>query len=128
MAFTYNQGTDLARVRLLITDTNENSPIFQDEEIQEFLDLTGYDTGNDVFYAAALALETIARSEALVQKRITILDLSTDGPAVAKELRESAKELRRKSEEMAGFEIATMNVNNWTSIDLIINKWLRRGL
>lgn len=127
MAFTYNSGTNIGRVRLLITDTDENNPIFQDEEVQDFIDMWTYNGDTDVFQAAALALDTIATSETLVQKAINILDLSTDGPAVGKELRARADKMREMSEELTGFDIATMNVNTWTAMDLIINKWLERG-
>jgi hypothetical protein len=66
----------------------------------------------DTLRAAAAALDTIASNEALVQKKIRSLDLQTDGPAVAKELRAHAAELRRQAEEedtAAGdFEVAEM--------------------
>lgn len=64
--------------------------ILLDEDIQAFLDMEG---GN-VKLAAAQALDTIASSEVLVEKRITLLDLQTDGPATARELRAHAKALR----------------------------------
>ncbi len=90
MAIDYT--TDIGRVRLLITDTDEASPIFSDAQIEAFLDIEG-----DVLkLGAARALETIAVNEALVQKRIKLLDLSTDGPAVAKALQDAAKHLREE--------------------------------
>jgi len=69
--------------------------ILLDADIQAFLDLEG---GN-IKLAAAQALDTIASSEAMVQKRITLLDLTTDGPATANALRQHAKELRRQVED-----------------------------
>ncbi len=45
-------------------------------------------------YAAAQALDMIASSQALVLKKMKTLDLDTDGPALAKSLREHAKSLR----------------------------------
>lgn len=47
--------------------------------------------------AAAQALDIIANSEVLIQKRITLLDLQTDGPAVARALREGADRLRAQA-------------------------------
>lgn len=90
MTFTYDTTTALGRVRLLATDTDDDRPIFNDAEIEAFLALND----SEVLLSAAMALETIASNEALVQKRITMLDLSTDGPATAKALRDGAKALR----------------------------------
>ncbi len=86
-------------VRLLITDT-EGPPnrYFTDPQVEDFLRMED----QSVRRAAALALETMARNETLVQKRIRILDLQTDGPAVAKELRESAQALRNQADEEDG--------------------------
>jgi hypothetical protein len=47
--------------------------------------------------AAAQALDIIANSEVLIQKRIRLLDLQTDGPAVAEALRIGADRLRAQS-------------------------------
>ncbi len=86
-------------VRLLITDTGSPPDrYFSDPEVESFLRMEE----QDVRRAAAMALETMARNETLVQKRIRILDLQTDGPAVAKELRESAKGLREQADEEEG--------------------------
>lgn len=92
MTFSYDIATGGARdlVRLFISDTNTGEYIFEDAELDALLSLQA---GN-VRYAAADALEIMARSEAMISKRIKILDLQTDGPAVAKELRESAATLR----------------------------------
>jgi hypothetical protein len=83
--------TDLGKVRLLISDVDETSPTLQDAQITAFLTMEG-----DVKLAAAAALDTIARSEALVSKVIRTQDLQTDGPRLAAELRASASELRRQ--------------------------------
>lgn len=86
----YSPSTDEGYVRLLVTDTNDADPIFTDAEIAAFI------TRNpaSLKVAAAAALEAIARSEVLVSKKIRTQDLSTDGPAVAAELRASARALR----------------------------------
>lgn len=41
MSFTYNAGTDIARIRLRICDTDESRARFQDEEIQDILTEAG---------------------------------------------------------------------------------------
>lgn len=87
---TKDEATDLGKVRLLTTDLDEAFPLHTDAQLAAFLALEG----GSVKRAAAAALEAIARSETLVSKKITTQDLSTDGPAVAKDLRESAKLLR----------------------------------
>ncbi|MBM0240023.1 hypothetical protein JNW88_28180 [Micromonospora sp. ATA32] len=88
---TLNPTTTIGQVRLLITDTTEPA-LFDDNQIDAFLTMEG-----NVKLAAAAALETIATSEALVSKRITTQDLSTDGPAVSKELRARAAALRQQA-------------------------------
>lgn len=90
----YNPAADAGRVRLLIDDASAE-PVFTDAEIQAFLDMAN---GN-VLRAAARALLMIAGSEARLGKKIRTQDLSTDGPAVAAELRALAKQLRAEADE-----------------------------
>lgn len=72
--------------------------VLSDEQIQALLDLES----GSVFMAAALACESIAASEVLVQKRIKQLDFSTDGPAEAAELRKLAESFRKRADATAG--------------------------
>jgi len=127
MAFTFDVETDAGKVRLLITDTDSDNAIFTDAEINAFLSMTKVNDENDVRLAAAQALDTIATSEALVQKRIKLLDLSTDGPSVAKELRERAKDLRRQVDEEFDFDWAEMVVDQFSTREKIIKEALRDG-
>jgi hypothetical protein len=99
---TYDPTTDPGMVRLLISDTDVNDAercIFTDAEIAQFLVIEAA----DVKRAAAQALETIASNEALVSKVITSQDISTNGAAVAAELRARAQVLRDQAEEVDGF-------------------------
>lgn len=96
-SITTDPATDIGLIRLLITDGDETSPLFTDEQIDAFLTVEG-----NVKRAAALALEVIARSEVLVSKRISTQDLSVDGPAVAAELRASAAALREQGDDGTG--------------------------
>lgn len=90
-------GTDVGMLRLLVTDVDEAYPILTDAQYAAFLDLEG---GN-VKRGAAAALEAIATSETLRSKKITTGDgLQTDGPAVAKELRERAAMLRAQATQV----------------------------
>lgn len=94
----------LKQIRALIADTSEPR-LFTDEEIQVYLDL--YLPVGDpvsrrhVWWAAADALEAIATSESLISKKIRTQDLSTDGPAVAADLRKHAASLRQRADEEA---------------------------
>jgi len=97
MAWSYNPESGAAKdvVRLLIGDTDQDDPnnqIFEDEELDQFLAMED----NAVKLASAQALDTMASLEAMIQKKIRILDLTTDGPAVAAELRARAMELRNQ--------------------------------
>lgn len=97
MAIDYTSPA--GQVRLLIADTDEANLLLNDEQIAAFLRLEG---GN-VKLAAAQALDAIASSEALISKKITTVDgASTDGPAVAAELRQRAQALREQAAEGLG--------------------------
>lgn len=97
MTWTYDLGggSPKDQVRLMIGDTDDQQPdahFFEDEEIEAFLSMES----GEVKLATAQALDTLASSEAMIQKKITLLDLTTDGPAVAAELRARASELREQ--------------------------------
>lgn len=95
-----NYDTPIGEVRNIINDTERYvdpadttataTYMFSDARLQAFLALNR----DTVRYAAADALDAIASNEALISKKIRTEDLSTDGPAVAKELRVHAKSLR----------------------------------
>jgi hypothetical protein len=133
MAFTYNVATDRGKVRLLCTDTDEaggaDAQFFQDDEIDVFLDLMG----SNILRAAAVALLTIAAQEVLLMKRITLLDLSTDGPAEAAALRELANTYQEKADlaeasEVGGaFDYAEMVVDEFTARERLEKEALRSG-
>jgi hypothetical protein len=81
---------------------------------------------DNVLLAAANALDAMATSEAIVQKLIKLNDLSTNGPAVAKTLREHATELRRQADaEGGGFDIAEQVVNMPSFRERLIAMWAR---
>lgn len=112
MSFTYDVSTDAGKVRLIITDTDAALPLFQDDEIAAWLALKG----GSILLAAASALDTIASSEALILKKIRLLDVTTDGPAVAKALRDHAEALRKQVqiEDLDGaFDIAEWIVSDF---------------
>lgn len=114
MTWSYDVSNDAGKVRLIITDTDSSLPIFEDEEIEAFLTLKG----GRILLAAAQALDTIASSQALVLKKIRLLDVTTDGPAVAQALRAHAKALRDQDlidDGEGAFDIAEWVVNEFSS-------------
>lgn len=108
----YDFATDAGKVRLLISDIDPLQPIFSEEAIDAFLSIAG----DNVKKAAAQALLVIAVNELLVQKRIRLLDLSTDGPAEAEALRKLAGELLIQAAEDEPATIGVASVS-WTGGD-----------
>lgn len=92
MAIDYT--TPVGQVRLHTADLDA-TPIVSDEIINGYLSMHG----GDVLLAAADVLDAVATTELLLAKKIRTQDLSTDGPAVAAELRKKATELRERSAE-----------------------------
>ena len=105
MAFTLDPTTARGQVRVIIGDTAEGTAIFDDASIDAFLALA---EDGEVKLAAASALDTMASNQALLLKKVKVGEISTDGPAVAKALREHAQSLRTEVREggLAGaFEV-----------------------
>lgn len=76
-------------VRLNLTDLDPENYLLTDGQIQGLL----LSHNGNVNRASAQGLRIIAVSEVLLSKAIRSQDLSTNGPAVARELRESAARL-----------------------------------
>ena len=93
MSFSYDPTTDLGAVRLIIGDSDATNIMFQDNEVQTFLNLTQA----NVYRAAALAIDTIATNQAMTLKVMSLLDLHTDGATLAKALRDHAVQLREQA-------------------------------
>jgi hypothetical protein len=94
VSYPINLSSDVGRVRLLIPDRSLDLFVFQDEEIESFLEIEG-----GVKLATALALETIASDIAMVDKVIRIMDLQTDGAKTSDALLARAKLLREQAED-----------------------------
>jgi len=109
-------STDAAKMRLLISDIDFAAPIFGDEAIAAFLTMAG----NSVKRAAATALLVIAANEVLTQKRIRLLDLSTDGPAEAEALRKLAEQYRKEADLEASGGIG------WLELPVGVGRFDRR--
>lgn len=94
--------SEVEDIRLLIGDLDPANQLFTDSQVEAFLRLGG----GSAYRGAAEALRVIARSEVLISKKITTQDLSTDGPAVAAELRKQAAELDAKADALESGESA----------------------
>ena len=126
MAATYDPSLDSGKVRLLSQDTDLDNVIFNDGEIQAFLDLNV----GDVRLAAAQALDVIAANEVYVQKRLKLLDLVTDGVQEAMQLRAQASELRRQVAEGSGdftgmFDFAEQVLDEFSERERLMKELLR---
>ena len=82
MGFTSDPSTNTGLVRILISDTDPNKPIYGDEAIEAVLAID-----DNVFSASATLLRAIAVNQALLLKVTSFLGSSLDGTAVARELR-----------------------------------------
>ena len=123
MAFTYTIASDRGKVRLLARDTVDTGHLFEDDEVDAFLALNS----DVVLLAAAMALENVAANEVLVQKRIRLLDLQTDGPAEAKELRALATSYREQYESAGAFDWAEMVLDPATYMERVYDEAARES-
>ncbi len=129
MSYTYDLATAVGQVRALTRDTRGPTTVFfTDEEITFYLTLNS----SDVRRAAAEMLDVWASDEAMVTKVVTLLDVSTNGAAVAASLRAHAKILRDLADAAdlegdAGFDVAEMALGPFSLREQIINEGLRES-
>ena len=109
-------STDVNKVRLLISDTDYTNLIFSDEQIEAYLALEE----NEIYHAAAMAIETIATNQALTLKVLELLNLKTDGAKLADSLRKHAYNLRKRAYEQPVADIASMNVGTFSEREILI--------
>lgn len=126
MAFTYDTGTDVGKIRLLVFDTDSSNYVFEDGELAVFYDVEG----DSLKRAAALALETMASHEAFVLKVITLMDLRTDGAATSRALLARAALLRSQADDEefaddASFDIAEWVVDDFSARERLAKQVLR---
>lgn len=96
-----DEQKQIEQMRHLIADLDPNNQIFTDEQLQTYLELNDWDTGNKpgIYRAAADALDAIATTEVLLSKKIRTQDVSTDGPAVAADLSKRAAAFRARADK-----------------------------
>lgn len=113
MAVTYNLATNIGKVRLLISDKNILNPVFQDEEIQVFLD-----NNSDVLnLAAAEALESWASSYGANANSERIGDYSYS-QKIVDDMLNLAKRLRERESSTPAITSASPGVD-WAAMDLL---------
>jgi hypothetical protein len=86
--------TPLGKTRLLSADLDEAAPLLSDEILSGYLALHA----DNPYRAAADALDAMATSATLLDRKIRSQDIQTDGPAVAAELRKKAADLRSQAD------------------------------
>ncbi len=147
MSWTYNLvngDPNLNAVRVLILDTNQDQPIFQDEEIQIFLSLKSsqgiYQSGQanptgrpvpapvqvySIYSAAALALYAMAANKAYLSSISRILDVELDPSRAQKALKALADSYMELEDNSGAFAIAAMVNNSWDAKERVIKQFSR---
>jgi len=122
-ASTYNPKTDIGQVRLLCADTDVENSAFNDAELQVFLEFEG----NSKRRAAAMALETLAASEAKIAVRVQRGGgISEDLTQISVQLRAQAQVLRQQATENEGDEVLeamySPNYERFSNTDNILSQ------
>jgi len=99
MSFSYDPTTNVGQVRLLISDTQKQDPVFTDEEISAFLVMES----SNPHMAAARAYSTIVRNRALLAQIIKRDGYTTQEQALA-DLNESVKLMRQEAISQGGLQ------------------------
>jgi hypothetical protein len=138
MNFTYTPGTPIFYVRLLIPDTNSDNPIFQDDEIQGFMQINQQIWQSSMYYsyqggrlqlpftpsnflrAAALALNSLAGNAARLAAVTGLLDVKLNPAAAATALKAQAQAYLDMDDNSGAFAIAEQVTTVWAFRD----RWL----
>lgn len=134
MSFTNDVTTQRGKVRLLIPDRVSGEAMFNDAEIDAFIELGSDNT----FRAAALALGVAATDEAKVLSYIKTQNLETDGSKAAKLMLDRVKTLDARADVLDAadgdeddadgyFDVAEMSVDAFSTRDIYGNALRRSG-
>ena len=128
MSATYVLTSDVGKFRAIFPDTDLSSPLFQDEEIQVFLDLEG-----DLRRARARGLERAASDLVLTLRVTKVLGLEVNGVSAGQELRLEAAAEREKAAEAEArdkpmFDWAEMALDDFSARERIAAELLRSGI
>jgi serine protease inhibitor len=146
MAFTYNFNTYPygSWVRLLIMDTDASKPIFDDDEINQFLYLPSSQaiyqssqanpTGNSVaapvmvysvYRSAALALLSLGSNSAYLSSIAQILDVKLDNSKATSALKSMAQSYFDMADNDGSYAIAEWVQDQFSARERVIKQWLR---
>lgn len=147
MSFTYPSGNAVFDLtRLLIPDTDSAQPIFTDDEINLFLNAessqslyvsaqaqatafqgtSGYVPQiYSPFFAAALALDSLAGSRARLASVLQLLDVKLDASKAAAALKDQAQEYRQREIDRGSFAIAEQVTTVFQARERVWAQWLR---
>jgi hypothetical protein len=125
VSFTYDISTGLGKCRLLITDTDSDRPLLDDDDVQAFITMTGH-----YMPAAAMALDTIAANMLLSQGVVNIMGMTVDSAAAAKMLMARAEKLRSdyalySASNGPGFATAEMPDGAFSWEEKILKEYMR---
>ena len=107
MSSTYDLGTDVGKLRLLISDKDIANALFSDEELQFFIDEA---TGN-LYYAGYAAFHALVRDRSLLAKRIKREGYESEQHAI-KELCDIAHDLKEQGASINGVQTGTLSLSD----------------
>lgn len=116
-------STPLGQVRAMIPDTVESDFILSDDQINAYLAVNG----DSVKKSVAAAWRAVAAETTLLYKYVKTDDLLVDGPKMAAELRQQAKDMdaaAQKDIENEADETFSLTPYRYTLED----PWLSRGV
>jgi hypothetical protein len=143
MAFTYVYGTPIFYVRLLIPDTVAPG-IFQDDEIQGFMDIVAGVWQSSMYYSyqggsqqlpsspsnfirsAAFALQALAGNQARLAAVIGLLDVKLNPAAAAAALKNQAQAYLDMDDNSGAFAIYEQCGTTWAFRDRWLNQLQRQ--
>jgi hypothetical protein len=117
VSFTTTVTTDRGKVRLLISDTNTSYPIFDDDQIDAFLTLSG----SDLFLAASYACTSMATeaTRGAVSYNILASNISVDAKQLPAYYLALAEKYKQNSKDQVGFSLdeIPLFIENFSGID-----------
>lgn len=128
MGFSYDPGSDIGKVRMLIPDRTAAAHVFEDEELSAYLGLA-----DGPMRAAALALETVASDMAITLRITTVLGLSVNGAAASDAVLRRANALRAQADAAdanagGAFDWAEFALDPFGTRAVLWNARLREGV
>jgi len=140
MSFTYDLTSTIGQMRLLIADTDGTTPLFQDEELQAFQDITSmmlvgpttFFGGGDIPQQELLLLSCAQAMDALANKvsathgqTVTIGDFTVAAQDQVTSLQGTAQRFRDAVNNLPAWGIIEENLSGFNELTIIRN-WVLR--